>query len=301
MTTTENGPAAGSRRSGRRRGMPSPTSPDGTTACGAAAGAPMSTRHRSIGTHAGRQPGGQAAARRTGPRPRCAGVRRRRRGRWCQFGTVEELPNIHHGKEWEQGLVRRPDFRITCLFVDRRYRRKGVAATAVIGALELIGIAGGGLVEAYPTISRRGRRRRRRFSTTPPGRCTNSSGSPTSVRRDRAKRSWTSRSRSPRPRSRFVLIAIRSVVDGLDETIETGQMRGRTSHHRCMQQGRWMRTVEKPSTNLACGQSRAAPRAGTNWVTKSCHIGSEPFPAQSRGGPSATAGSLLESGRAHAG
>ena len=30
------------------------------------------------------------------------------------------------------------------------------------------------------------RRRRRRFSTTPPGRCTNSSGSPTSDRRDRA-------------------------------------------------------------------------------------------------------------------
>ena len=69
---------------------------------------------------------------------------------WCQFGTVEELPNIHHRKQWEQGLVRRPDFRITCLFVDRRYRRHGVAATAVLGALELIGIAGGGLVEAYP-------------------------------------------------------------------------------------------------------------------------------------------------------
>ena len=60
---------------------------------------------------------------------------------WCQFGTVEELPNIHHRKEWEQGVVRRPDFRITCLFVDRRYRRKGVAATAVLGALELIGNA----------------------------------------------------------------------------------------------------------------------------------------------------------------
>src|SRR5215203_2697023 len=69
---------------------------------------------------------------------------------WAQFGTVEELPNIHHRKEWEQGLVRRPDFRITCLFVDRRYRRKGVAATSVRGALELIGSAGGGLVEAYP-------------------------------------------------------------------------------------------------------------------------------------------------------
>lgn len=69
---------------------------------------------------------------------------------WAQYGTVEELPNIHHRKEWEQGLVRRPDYLITCLFVDRRYRRRGVAAVAVQGALALIAAAGGGLVESYP-------------------------------------------------------------------------------------------------------------------------------------------------------
>jgi GNAT superfamily N-acetyltransferase len=69
---------------------------------------------------------------------------------WCQFGTVAELPNIHHRKDWEQGLVRMPDYRLTCLFVDRRYRRKGVAAVAVRGALALIAAAGGGLVESYP-------------------------------------------------------------------------------------------------------------------------------------------------------
>jgi hypothetical protein len=39
---------------------------------------------------------------------------------WAEYGPVEELPNIHHRKEWEQGLVRMPDYRITCLFVDRR-------------------------------------------------------------------------------------------------------------------------------------------------------------------------------------
>jgi GNAT superfamily N-acetyltransferase len=69
---------------------------------------------------------------------------------WAQYGTVEELPNIHHRKEWEKGVVRRPDYRITCLFVDRRYRRKGVASIAVRGALALIAAAGGGLVESYP-------------------------------------------------------------------------------------------------------------------------------------------------------
>ncbi len=69
---------------------------------------------------------------------------------WAEYGPVGELPNIHHRKEWEQGVVHRPDYRITCLFVDRRYRRKGVAAVAVRGALELIAAAGGGLVESYP-------------------------------------------------------------------------------------------------------------------------------------------------------
>jgi GNAT superfamily N-acetyltransferase len=69
---------------------------------------------------------------------------------WAEYGTVEELPNIHHRKEWEKGLERKPDFRITCLFVDKRYRRKGMASVAVRGALALIAAEGGGLVESYP-------------------------------------------------------------------------------------------------------------------------------------------------------
>ncbi len=69
---------------------------------------------------------------------------------WAQFGTVAELPNIHHRKEWLQGVERVPEYRITCLFVDRRYRRKGMASVAVRGALGLVAAAGGGLVESYP-------------------------------------------------------------------------------------------------------------------------------------------------------
>ena len=69
---------------------------------------------------------------------------------WCQYGPVGELPNIYHRKQVEAETARVPDQRITCLFVDRRYRRGGVAEVAVRGALELIGRAGGGLVEAYP-------------------------------------------------------------------------------------------------------------------------------------------------------
>ena len=69
---------------------------------------------------------------------------------WAQFGIVDELANIHHRKQWEAESTRRPDFRITCLFVDRRYRRKGMASVAVRGALALIAQNGGGLVESYP-------------------------------------------------------------------------------------------------------------------------------------------------------
>jgi GNAT superfamily N-acetyltransferase len=69
---------------------------------------------------------------------------------WCEYGTPGELPNIYHRKEYEAGLEKAPDYRLTCFFVDRDYRRKGVAAVALKGALELIAQAGGGEVEGYP-------------------------------------------------------------------------------------------------------------------------------------------------------
>lgn len=70
---------------------------------------------------------------------------------WCQYGSPDELPNIYHRKEYEAGRVDQlPDYRITCFFIDRNYRRKGVAGVALHGALDLIAKAGGGVVEAYP-------------------------------------------------------------------------------------------------------------------------------------------------------
>jgi GNAT superfamily N-acetyltransferase len=69
---------------------------------------------------------------------------------WAQYGTVEELANIHHRKEWERTVVEPPDFRITCVFVDKHHRKAGLAAVAVKGALALIAEQGGGRVESYP-------------------------------------------------------------------------------------------------------------------------------------------------------
>jgi GNAT superfamily N-acetyltransferase len=69
---------------------------------------------------------------------------------WCQLGPPAELPRIFHRKEYEAGLVSLPDYRLTCIFVDRNHRREGVAAVALDAALDLIARAGGGVVEAYP-------------------------------------------------------------------------------------------------------------------------------------------------------
>ena len=39
---------------------------------------------------------------------------------------------------------------MTCFFVDRAQRGRGVAAAALAGAVDLIAAAGGGVVEGYP-------------------------------------------------------------------------------------------------------------------------------------------------------
>ena len=69
---------------------------------------------------------------------------------WAQYGSPAELPGIAHRKEYLQGVDVLPDYRITCFFIDKAYRRRGVSAVALAGALDLIAEAGGGVVEAYP-------------------------------------------------------------------------------------------------------------------------------------------------------
>jgi hypothetical protein len=32
---------------------------------------------------------------------------------WCQYGSPDELPNIYHRKEYEAGLDKAPDYRLT--------------------------------------------------------------------------------------------------------------------------------------------------------------------------------------------
>lgn len=69
---------------------------------------------------------------------------------WCQFGTADELSHIKHRQEYQAGGDLPPDWRITCFFVDRDFRKQGVAAAALAGALAEIARLGGGTVESYP-------------------------------------------------------------------------------------------------------------------------------------------------------
>jgi ribosomal protein S18 acetylase RimI-like enzyme len=69
---------------------------------------------------------------------------------WAEYGTPEELPDIHHRKEYDATNERHVDYRITCIRVDKARRRQGLAEAALRGALELIAAAGGGVVEGYP-------------------------------------------------------------------------------------------------------------------------------------------------------
>ena len=69
---------------------------------------------------------------------------------WCQFGSPDELPQIHNQRAYQAGQPERPDWRITCFFSGKGHRGRGVAKAALAGAVEQIRALGGGRIEAYP-------------------------------------------------------------------------------------------------------------------------------------------------------
>ena len=72
---------------------------------------------------------------------------------WCQYGSPEELSNIKHRRAYDRDAPPLPDWRITCIFVDKRHRSQGIARAALEGVLLQIAQAGGGVVEAIPEVT----------------------------------------------------------------------------------------------------------------------------------------------------
>src|SRR5689334_20758447 len=50
---------------------------------------------------------------------------------WCQFGSPDELPEIKSRRRYDAGLTTLPDWRITCFFTGKGFRRRGVADAAL--------------------------------------------------------------------------------------------------------------------------------------------------------------------------
>lgn len=69
---------------------------------------------------------------------------------WCQYGTPAELPRIHNQRAYEALKLKPADWRITCLFVRKEHRGKGVAEAGLQGAIAQIDALGGGRVEGFP-------------------------------------------------------------------------------------------------------------------------------------------------------
>lgn len=77
---------------------------------------------------------------------------------WCQYGPKPELPRLDASRTYqslELDTEGKKLWRVTCFFVDRDYRRKGVAGYALEAALSAIKKRGGGTVEAYPSTKPR--------------------------------------------------------------------------------------------------------------------------------------------------
>ena len=83
---------------------------------------------------------------------------------WCQFGSPDELGLKHH-REYAKDPPPRAGWRITCVFVDKGHRGRGVARAGLEGALVQIAEAGGGLVEAISEVTA-GREAQGRFLFT---------------------------------------------------------------------------------------------------------------------------------------
>lgn len=78
---------------------------------------------------------------------------------WCDYGPQDEFPRVDNGRLYRKLGLKNEGlklWRITCFYVDTKYRRRSVAQVALRSALASISKQGGGTVEAYPRVSRTG-------------------------------------------------------------------------------------------------------------------------------------------------
>lgn len=72
---------------------------------------------------------------------------------WCQFGCEKVFEQINRNRAYKKFREENNinvKWRITCIFVDKEYRRKGISAVILNETIKMIEKLGGGITEAFP-------------------------------------------------------------------------------------------------------------------------------------------------------
>lgn len=74
---------------------------------------------------------------------------------WCQFGPAEIFEHTNRKRTYQafdKTNEVKPDWRITCVFVDKDHRRLGLAKKVLAEGIAAIKNLGGGVTEAFPIV-----------------------------------------------------------------------------------------------------------------------------------------------------
>lgn len=74
---------------------------------------------------------------------------------WCSVAPRQDYPGLERARTLKP-LDELPVWSIVCLFVEKEYRRQGVAVKLIDAAAKFVKKSGGRMVEGYPVIARKG-------------------------------------------------------------------------------------------------------------------------------------------------
>lgn len=74
---------------------------------------------------------------------------------WCSVAPRADYPGLERARTLKP-LDELPVWSIVCLFVEKEYRRQGVAVKLIDAAAKFVKKSGGRMVEGYPVIARKG-------------------------------------------------------------------------------------------------------------------------------------------------
>ena len=75
---------------------------------------------------------------------------------WCALGPRDDFASIERSRVLKR-LDDAPVWSLPCLFVGKEFRGQGLSEAMIRGAIEYVRSQGGTVIEAYPTVPRKGK------------------------------------------------------------------------------------------------------------------------------------------------